>query len=155
MQKSKHAFTMIELVFVIVVLGILAAVAVPKFAATRVDAQISKGRSDVAAIRSAIINERQSRLIKGQNSFIPTGTGTYTVNGTTYKQIDNGGLFGGLLTYPITPSTEDGHWSRTASSAATATYVYKLEGADNTFTYTVSDGTFNCTAGTYCSELTQ
>ena len=155
MQKSKHAFTMIELVFVIVVLGILAAVAVPKFAATRVDAQISKGRSDVAAIRSAIINERQSRLIRGQNSYIPTGTGTYEVDGTVYKQIDNGGLFGGLLTYPISPSTENGHWSAGASTAATATYNYKIENANNTFTYTVSDGTFNCTAGEYCSELSQ
>ncbi len=35
----KHdAFTMIELVFVIVVLGILAAVAIPRLAATRDDA---------------------------------------------------------------------------------------------------------------------
>jgi len=34
----KSAFTMIELIFVIVVLGILAAVAIPKFAATRDDA---------------------------------------------------------------------------------------------------------------------
>lgn len=36
---NKKAFTMIELVFVIVILGILAAVAVPKLTATRVDAQ--------------------------------------------------------------------------------------------------------------------
>ena len=34
----KSAFTMIELIFVIVILGILAAVAIPKFAATRDDA---------------------------------------------------------------------------------------------------------------------
>ena len=38
----KNAFTMIELIFVIVILGILAAVAIPKFAATRDDAQVSK-----------------------------------------------------------------------------------------------------------------
>ena len=37
----KKAFTMIELIFVIVILGILAAVAVPKLTATRDDATVS------------------------------------------------------------------------------------------------------------------
>ncbi|AII13953.1 putative type II secretion system protein [Campylobacter iguaniorum] len=39
---SKKAFTMIELVFVIVILGILASIAVPKLVATKTDADIAK-----------------------------------------------------------------------------------------------------------------
>jgi general secretion pathway protein G len=40
-MQYKKAFTMIELIFVIVILGILAAVAVPKLSATRNDALVS------------------------------------------------------------------------------------------------------------------
>ena len=148
MQKSKKAFTMIEMVFVIVILGNLAAVAVPRLAATRDDATITKGRSEVASIRSGIVTERQARLIQGSSGYIPTGSGTYTLNGNTYKQMDNGGLFGGVLMYPITASTGNDGWSGGGGS-----YTYKVSGSSNTFTYTPADGTFMCTSGAECAKL--
>ena len=137
---------MIELVFVIVVLGILAAVAVPKFTATRIDAQITKGRSDVAAIRSAIINERQSRLFRGQPAFLTTldsGGG----------QLFDGNGSNGLLQYPITPSATAGHWSKLANNQ----YRYMVGGSTGNadFTYTPGTGTFNCAASTACTKLTR
>jgi len=61
----KKAFTMVELIFVIVVIGILAAIAVPKLAATRDDAEISKAIAAVGAMRSAIATERQKRILGG------------------------------------------------------------------------------------------
>jgi general secretion pathway protein G len=39
---NREAFTMIELIFVIVILGILASTAIPKLSATREDARITK-----------------------------------------------------------------------------------------------------------------
>lgn len=47
MQKSKLAFTMIELIFVIVILGVLAAVALPRLAATRDDATLVKTAQNI------------------------------------------------------------------------------------------------------------
>ena len=43
----KKGFTMIELIFVIVILGILASVAIPKLAATRDDAEVSRAAANI------------------------------------------------------------------------------------------------------------
>ena len=148
MKNNKNAFTMIELVFVIVVLGILSAVAIPRFAATRTDAEITKGRADIASVRSAIITERQSRLITGDSKFIEAGTAT--------DQLDDGGLFGGVLTYPITAKNSSGHWHTRATvvDKNTSTVKYKVAETDVTFTYTRSNGVFTCVRDdTYCKDL--
>ena len=64
-MKNLKAFTMIELVFVIVVLGILAGIAVPRLAATRDDATIAKMRGDIAAIRSGLSLVRSENMMRG------------------------------------------------------------------------------------------
>ena len=58
----KKGFTMIELIFVIVILGILASVAIPRLAGTREDAEISAA---VANLRTLISDASGYRAAKG------------------------------------------------------------------------------------------
>ena len=63
----KKAFTIIELIFVIVALGILAMVALPRLASSKEDAEIARVKAEIAAIRSTIQTHRGANLLK-QNS---------------------------------------------------------------------------------------
>nr|WP_321432208.1 type II secretion system protein [uncultured Campylobacter sp.] len=64
----KKGFTMIELIFVIVILGILASVAIPRLAATREDAEIS---ATVANLRTLVSDASAYYTAKGE---FPTDT---------------------------------------------------------------------------------
>jgi general secretion pathway protein G len=149
----RNAFSMIELIFVIVVMGILAAIAIPKFAATRDDANIAKARSTIAAVRSAIINERQARLFRGQRTFI-----SKLHNNTAVIFDHNGTTDNRLMMYGVKTSNSNGNWHSPACAGASpnqqCTYKFKLGGKDNTFTYYETNGTFVCTDGPKCSVLT-
>ena len=141
----REAFSMIELVFVIVILGILAAIAVPRFAATRVDAQITKGKSDIASIRSAIISERQSRLVRGESSWITA------LSGASTSLFDGNDSDHSLLMYGVSPSTSSGHWSGTDPN-----YMYKVGNDNCYFHYYKSNGKFDLntsSSATICSKL--
>jgi general secretion pathway protein G len=149
---KRSAFTMVELVFVVVVIGILSTIAIPRFAATREDAQMAKGRSDVAAIRSAIVSERQGRLLTGNSSYTDhlDGLGAASVDGNML--FDTNGTGSVLLQYGIASGATNGHWRKTAAD----TYQFHVLNADTQFTYTRATGAFNCVAGTgSCNALVQ
>lgn len=135
MQKSKNAFTMIELIFVIVILGVLAAVAIPKFGSIKRQADIASGRAEVATIRSAIVNERQTQLVRGVNTWIPSLSSNLTT------------LFTGdgtrrLLMYGI----KAGSW-KVNGAAANANYTLTVGTVTTSFMYDKNTGIFSCIEG--------
>ncbi len=52
----RKGFTMIELIFVIVILGVLASVAIPRLAATRDDAEVAKAATNLTTAVNDIAN---------------------------------------------------------------------------------------------------
>lgn len=157
MQNNKRTgFTMIELVFVIVVIGILAAIAIPKLSATRDDAHIAKARSDIAAIRAAIVSERQGRFMQGQSTYLSQAdhaAGAASVDGELlFDDNDTNVSNGVLLQYGIASGSDNGSWRKTANN----TYQYRVMNVDTQFEYNTTTGRFNCTAGSgNCDILTQ
>ena len=95
----KKAFTMIELVFVIVALGILAMVALPRLASSKEDAEITRVKAEIAAIRSAIQTHRGANILAQKGSGYPEKLDKETIekitNGTKlsekYWSVSEGG----------------------------------------------------------------
>ena len=114
--SSKKAFTMVELVFVIVVIGILAGIAIPKLAASRDDALIVKAKTTLASVRSAMSTERQKRILRGDFNPISKLNGSGGIF-TTFDDA-NGSR---VLQYDVKSCSSVGCWS--TSDGVTYTYT--------------------------------
>ena len=69
--KSESGFTLIELVIVIVILGILAAVAIPKYEDMREQARVATIKGQLGAIRSAVAIQYARNALNGHGGFPP------------------------------------------------------------------------------------
>lgn len=136
--SSKKAFTMIELVFVIVVIGILSAIAIPKFAATRDDAIITKAIATVASVRSSLSTERQKRIMRGVFTSIgDLGDSTYV-----FSNFD-GNSSHPVLEYPVNPCSGSARSCWVRDNAGQYTF---RDPAGINVVFTLSGNKFDCTS---------
>ncbi|MGP1450640.1 MAG: type II secretion system protein [Wolinella sp.] len=85
---NRSGFTMIELVFIIVILGILASVAVPKMAASREDAKIVSVKQDIGTITQAIPAMAMSQGASNVTAF----SNAVSLNAGNWTPVDTGSL---------------------------------------------------------------
>lgn len=131
----KKAFTLIELVFVIVILGILATVAIPKLIVTRDDAEIAKAKSQIAAVRSGIQLKRNELILSGTQGYPKAA------------DLENGDCcFGGILSTKIEQRKDDNSygWKKETDGS----YTINTNKEQVKFTYNDSDGSFKCEGAT-------
>lgn len=82
MRSKQAGFTLIELVMVIVILGILSAVALPKFADLHANAQKAVMEGAVGSIKSASVIAHSAYLAAG------TGTKSVSLEGTSVNLVN-------------------------------------------------------------------
>ncbi len=104
MPRTKRGFTLIELLIVVVIIGILAAIAIPKFANTKEKAYVASMKSDL------------HNLVTAEEAYFSDNNAMYagsTANlGTNYRPSTG-------ITVTITGATATG-WAAFATSVSTA-----------------------------------
>jgi type IV pilus assembly protein PilA len=116
-MSNRKGFTLIELLIVVVIIGILAAIAIPKFANTKEKAVVASMKSDLRNLVTA-----QEAFFSDNQDY--AGGGPYKGDGTVYVQ-KNGLAGAGELAFTPSANTEvtvtyisAAGWSATSTNPA-------------------------------------
>ncbi|MCM8779824.1 MAG: prepilin-type N-terminal cleavage/methylation domain-containing protein [Candidatus Omnitrophica bacterium] len=129
----KKGFTLIELIMVIVILAILAAVAIPKYFDLQNQARAAAADGVVGAVRSGIYNYYAST----NATVFPSELDS--VNDTTTCSTSNP-CFGAVMAGPGVTSSD---WTKVNSTR----YTVNAGAANRTYDYNATSGEFVCSSG--------
>ena len=141
----RKAFTMVELVFVLVIIGVLVTIAVPKFNATRADAEVTKAKTTVANIRTAISSEVQRKILKADYTPITSlGGDSHSYDMPLFDFFNGLKANGRVLEYPPRScrSGATGCWMKTGSNRYR--YYFPKGSGISSVDFTVTNNRFEC-----------
>lgn len=134
MNKQQGGFTLIELVLVIVILGILAATALPRFSDLSTQARVASLNGLAGGIRSAAAIAKATQLAQslGSATSVSLDGQTVTMSGR-YPTADTAGITAALS--DTTGFTDNGTGTFTLTTSCTVAYANAGAGS---FTVTVT-----------------
>ena len=122
MKRNSKGFTLIELVTVIAILGVLAAMTVPKFFSLQIKAIIEVENQIIGTIRAGLETY-------GANQIVFAGTKTYPATNTALLTAVLNPVPGG---WTFTTGASSGTITDDSRSDSTVTYSYSTTGASYT-----------------------
>ena len=108
MLHSRKGFTLIELLIVVVIIGILAAIAIPKYADTKAKAYVATMKSDLrnlATAQETYFSEKHAYFEgtasnDGEGTISSIGEGYVPSSGVTVVAVTSGGGWYATAVYP-------------------------------------------------------
>ena len=125
-MKNNKGFTLIELIMVTIILGILAAVAVPRYMGTVNQAEAAAEKAVIDALRAAVENYATQEFIE---------KGRYDYPNNPFTLVDVDGYCGPCANSDGNSTMVDGSWKFVNATSDTSTKVITHQRRDNSLWY--------------------